>query len=556
MKTIRIVSAFLFVMMMVVVCATAEILTTIPRIDSSTARIPITDAIYAYFAKQGAVGPQPVCSKTHGAWQNLANGTADIIFLVAPTAEELQLFADAGIDIEMKSFGYDGLVFMGNASNPIDDISSAHIRAIYRGDITNWWGVDHERGSGDITAYIRNAESGSQRLFEDLVWKGYELPDFQSLDFIEGEVKGASSLFVADDMAGVTFSVLEEHYSIGFNIMSYVDNEFPISNTRGTKVVTTGSVNLREGPGLSYEKLCAVPAGTELEYKYWTEYDDRDIAWHMVDYQGMELWVSSKYSKVIFDNATLKLFSIDGVEPTTAHFLDGTYPYVTTSYVAIRADEPMNSPARRLFDWIGTDESRGIIEKNSTLSVDFTESVVIHPKAGDPMRPKVSDLIDRLPEYTLEWNDLRNFSDDELVYIWQACYAHMGKTFKQQKYRDYFGTMKWYFPMFESYGAASTAMTPRLRKNCDLLMQYMTALRRAEAAVQPRIFEYTEDEPCMHGDDVLEINRILTDMGLLDVRYYSDTYTEASQEAVMSFQQSNGQTATGILDPLTRMMLM
>ena len=99
--------------------ALAEDLTVLPQIDNSTARIPITDAIYAYFTERGAQGPAPMCSKTHGAWLNLADGQADIIFLIAPTADEMQYFADAGVDIEMKIYGYDGLVFMGNASNPV-----------------------------------------------------------------------------------------------------------------------------------------------------------------------------------------------------------------------------------------------------------------------------------------------------------------------------------------------------------------------------------------------------------------------------------------------------
>ena len=163
----------------------AEGMTMLPQIDNSTARIPITDAIYTYFTERGAQGPAPMCSKTHGAWLNLADGKADIIFLIAPTADEMQYFADAGVDIEMKVYGFDGLVFMGNASNPAQNLSSAEIRSIYRGDITDWYGVEDCPVGGEIVAYIRNPECGSQRMFENLVWTGYEMPDFQSMGFQE-----------------------------------------------------------------------------------------------------------------------------------------------------------------------------------------------------------------------------------------------------------------------------------------------------------------------------------------------------------------------------------
>ena len=343
--------------------ALAEDLTVLPQIDNSTARIPITDAIYAYFTERGAQGPAPMCSKTHGAWLNLADGQADIIFLIAPTADEMQYFADAGVDIEMKVYGYDGLVFMGNASNPAQNLSSAEIRSIYRGDITDWYGVEDCPVGGEIVAYIRNPESGSQRMFENLVWTSYEMPDFQSMGFQEGEVVGATpyKMEEIDDMSDITLNVMENRYSIGYNIMSYVSNVFLGDEVEKPKVVTTGSVNLRGYSGLEYDVLASVPAGTELEYAGRTRFDERDVAWYQVSYEDWNMWVSSRYSRLEQDNAALKLFDVDGYAPTTENFQNGNYPFVTTSYVAIRVDEPADSPARQLFDWIGSDVSRELI---------------------------------------------------------------------------------------------------------------------------------------------------------------------------------------------------
>lgn len=59
----------------------------------------------------------------------------------------------------------------------------------------------------------------------------------------------------------------------------------------------------------------------------------------------------------------IKLLKIDGVEPTNDSIADGTYPWRQPFYAVIRADEPADSPARRLYDWLTTDEGRALIEE-------------------------------------------------------------------------------------------------------------------------------------------------------------------------------------------------
>lgn len=542
--------------------ALAEDLTSLPQIDNSTARIPITDAIYAYFTERGAQGPAPMCSKTHGAWLNLADGQADIIFLIAPTADEMQYFADAGVDIEMKIYGYDGLVFMGNASNPVQNLTSAEIRAIYRGDIRNWAGVMDSPASGEIVAYIRNPESGSQRMFESLVWTGYEMPDFQSLGFEEGEVVGATPQKVeeVDDMSEITLNVMENRYSIGYNIMSYVSNVFLGDEVEATKVVTTGSVNLRAFDGLEADVVATVPAGAELEYAGYTRFDERDVAWYRVYYEDDVLWVSSRYSRLEQDNSALKLFDVDGYAPTTENFANGSYPFVTTSYVAIRADEPAGSPARQLFDWIGSDASRTIIAENSTLSVGFSDSVVIHARTGDPDGAAVAAEVDDLATRRLTRAELCAFTEDELVRIWQGCYAQAGLRFHQADCRSAFEGRAWYAPSVDSYGEAYAQMDDVLRANCDLTAQYLSELRRATVATAPRTFSYNFSirrfEDNMSGEDVLEVQRALLERGLLTEADCTGEYDKTTAEAVMAFQTAQGLEATGVFDAVTRMMLL
>ena len=536
----------------------AEGMTMLPQIDNSTARIPITDAIYTYFTERGAQGPAPMCSKTHGAWLNLADGKADIIFLIAPTADEMQYFADAGVDIEMKVYGFDGLVFMGNASNPAQNLSSAEIRSIYRGDITDWYGVEDCPVGGEIVAYIRNPESGSQRMFENLVWTGYEMPDFQSMGFQEGEVVGATpyKMEEIDDMSDITLNVMENRYSIGYNIMSYVSNVFLGDEVEKPKVVTTGSVNLRGYSGLEYDVLASVPAGTELEYAGRTRFDERDVAWYQVSYEDWNMWVSSRYSRLEQDNAALKLFDVDGYAPTTENFQNGNYPFVTTSYVAIRVDEPADSPARQLFDWIGSDVSRELIAENSTLSVGFSDSVVIHARSGNPDSAEVGMVIDALGMRKLTRNELRVFTEDELVRIWQGCYAQAGLKFHQETYHSAFEGAAWYAPTVDSYGEAYARMDDTLRNNCNLVLQYLSELRRATAATAPRTFSFNRREACMAGEDVLEMQQALLELGYLNAEDCTRQYDQTSADAVIAFQTAQGIEATGVFDVVTRMMLL
>ena len=189
-----------------------------PVIDSSTARKPVTAALYNLFVKDyGYEGHEPLCSTTHGAWLNIADRKADIALLAAPTEEEQAYLNERGVEIEMKLYGGDGLVFIGNAANPVSDLTHEQIIGIYRGKITNW----NELGGPDrpITVYYRDDQSGSQRLFEKLVFQGQSIPDFENLDFQR-----------LDEMSTIVDTILEDPWAIGYSIMTYLDDVYAEEN--------------------------------------------------------------------------------------------------------------------------------------------------------------------------------------------------------------------------------------------------------------------------------------------------------------------------------------
>ena len=84
---------------------------------------------------------------------------------------------------------------------------------IYRKEITNW----KEVGGPDapITVYYRDDQSGSQRLFEKLVWKGEEIPDFGALGFQ-----------IEDAMSSIVDMVQWDPYAIGYTIMTYLGDVY------------------------------------------------------------------------------------------------------------------------------------------------------------------------------------------------------------------------------------------------------------------------------------------------------------------------------------------
>lgn len=62
-------------------------------------------------------------------------------------------------------------------------------------------------------------------------------------------------------------------------------------------------------------------------------------------------YVSQMYAK-----PGLRLMDVDGVSPTKDTIATGEYPFTNEFFVAIRAAEPADSPARQLYNWICSEE--------------------------------------------------------------------------------------------------------------------------------------------------------------------------------------------------------
>ena len=140
-----------------------------PRVDGSTVTIPLSEAVASAVlhlpleeARQYVLH-----NKTHQAYLNLVDGTADIIFVTSPSQEEWAYAAEKGVELVVTPVVSEGFVFLVNKDNPVDTLTLAQIRDIYAGRITNW----QEAGGNDqaIMAFQRPENSGSQTGMLDLV---------------------------------------------------------------------------------------------------------------------------------------------------------------------------------------------------------------------------------------------------------------------------------------------------------------------------------------------------------------------------------------------------
>lgn len=153
----------------------------IPVFDGAAALLPYYAAVFqaicpenAVIFKNGTYAPESAMQyhNTRGAYQALADGTADILICVAPSQEQIDYAAEKGVEFELTPIGYEAFVFLVNRQNPVENLSEEELRSVFSGRIRNWaeLGGPNRR----IHAIKRNKNSGSQTRMEKFM-KGEEI---------------------------------------------------------------------------------------------------------------------------------------------------------------------------------------------------------------------------------------------------------------------------------------------------------------------------------------------------------------------------------------------
>ena len=88
------------------------------------------------------------------------------------------------------------------------------------------------------------------------------------------------------------------------------------------RVVTTGRVNLRKGPGTQYKRVADVSKGSSLKYLNKTGRDKRGVKWYKVSFYGKTVWVSSKWSVLKDEEINLYVVATEDINLRKGPSLD------------------------------------------------------------------------------------------------------------------------------------------------------------------------------------------------------------------------------------------
>lgn len=89
-----------------------------------------------------------------------------------------------------------------------------------------------------------------------------------------------------------------------------------------------------------------------------------DILEGMLSYNGEDNTLGYSvfyYANNMYFEKDLKFMAVNGVLPSTQTIYDGSYALTNSFYAVIRTDEPENSNARKLFDWLTQEEGQQLV---------------------------------------------------------------------------------------------------------------------------------------------------------------------------------------------------
>ena len=199
-----------------------------PRLDGSTSALPLQVLLACKILDVSCIwGPplfwerriSPVVSSaplesvekvldishhgTHDAYVNLIENRTDFILVArVPSADELELALAADVELDVRPVALDAFVFLAHKDNSVETLTPDQVRGVYSGAITVWQAVGGQ--AGEITAYQRNPNSGSQELMDDLVMRG--TPMIEAPDMILETMIGPINA-IHDDPLGLGYSV-------------------------------------------------------------------------------------------------------------------------------------------------------------------------------------------------------------------------------------------------------------------------------------------------------------------------------------------------------------
>ena len=189
----------------------------LPVLDGAAALVPvyasIIDSVYPvgsvtyeggefsddnFYGENFAEDSKMQYKNTVRGYQAIVDGTTDILFCAAPSAEQKKYAEDKGIELVYVPVGLEAFVFFVNKNNPVDNLTVEQVRDIYGGKYKNWADV----GGADrvINPVTRMQGSGSQSAM-DAFMGGREIAPKSPLAFTGGAI-GFSFRYYMDGIVG------------------------------------------------------------------------------------------------------------------------------------------------------------------------------------------------------------------------------------------------------------------------------------------------------------------------------------------------------------------
>ncbi|MCQ2407583.1 MAG: substrate-binding domain-containing protein [Oscillospiraceae bacterium] len=177
----------------------------------------------------------------------------DMFFGARPSASQMEAAKENGVELDITPIGKEAFVFFVEEDNPIENLTSEQLKAIYHGDIKNW----SELGGKDqeILAFQRPKNSGSQTMME------YFMGDVS--------LKAPQTYEKVDAMAGVIKEVAQyanEKGAIGYSFRYFLEE---LGQEEKVKMLSIDGVyptldNIEHGSYPLTTNVCLVTRKNEL----------------------------------------------------------------------------------------------------------------------------------------------------------------------------------------------------------------------------------------------------------------------------------------------------
>lgn len=187
--------------------AALQLTEDLPLIDGATALYPLYSAFVqaTYPSKEYLYYDSEVMSSRTGeAYRRLFDGEVDMIFVLDPSAAQIEEAEQKGLKLNMTSIGKEAFVFFVNSKNPVTELTVNELKQIYSGEITNWRDVGGR--NEDIRAFQRPANSGSQTALEKFMGNTPIMePETENIASLMGDIIQIASYRNYKNSIGYTF---------------------------------------------------------------------------------------------------------------------------------------------------------------------------------------------------------------------------------------------------------------------------------------------------------------------------------------------------------------